>query len=537
MSFPSPEIPTVGSILDGYQLLEEIGRGACGRVFQAKNLLSGEIFALKIFPKQGSLSESELHAIRLYQKIEHPNLIRIHHVGQNGNILFYTMDWCECSLVQCKIQPEELLIIAKKLTDALAALHRHGLIHRDIKPANLYFKNGEIVLGDIGLVTRKENATFAGSPGFLAPSLLTGKAAPDVYTDCYALAKSFYCILSGLRPEKFPYYLGTLSPAASVLMRTVMMVCMDKPKIHNTKEMLHFLNSSNDEKKPAGKSKSVSFIRSAVFAMIFLITAALIFFLIRPNSIPNRQEPHRKIPEKTRSASAVRQTEQQQKSVQVHSNKIRKQAGEKKIRQNEKTPQKKIFLDILFSRNKTNIKQYEKMPKFLGETHKKNLKFQIDFINLRIRRLEPLQNHTEIMQEWIRFGRFEKQIMNLLEEQNAEKKVIQFDRNMKRILEIPVASDNHQWKLALTHWNTYKYDCAEKMIQSLSDFRNSPEELFSKMAQNDSYLQFFGIDQTAFLKKYQDVRYSSIPNEKQQCDAITQQYLQQRKNFLKSLNR
>ena len=187
----------VNTVLDGYKLLAEIASGSCGTVFQAENVISGERVALKIFPGQGNLAGRELQAVRLYQSIEHPNLIRIHHVGQKDDMLFYTMDWCESSLAERKVSAEELAEIAGKLTGALAELHKHGLLHRDIKPDNILFRKGEAVLGDIGLLTRGENATYGGTPGFMPPDLATGKTAPNEYTDCYALAKSLYSALTG----------------------------------------------------------------------------------------------------------------------------------------------------------------------------------------------------------------------------------------------------------------------------------------------------------------------------------------------------
>ncbi len=195
-------------------------------------------------------------------------------------MLFYTMDWCECSLAQRKVTPEELLQLAKKLTSALAALHEQGLIHRDIKPDNIFFRDGEIVLGDIGLVTQEENASFAGSPGFLTPALLAGHA-PNIYSDCYALAKSFYCILSGQRPGKFPYYSGSLSPATSILMRAAMAICADEPRIHNTTELLDFLKSEEQRKPTLWEKLFRNPLLPGLFAALLLILTvfAAVWFL------------------------------------------------------------------------------------------------------------------------------------------------------------------------------------------------------------------------------------------------------------------
>ena len=227
----------LNTVLDGYKILAELGSGSSGIVYQAENIFSRQIVALKILSAQTDLAQRELAALRLFQSIEHPNLIRIHHIGQTGNQVFYTMDRCESSLAERKVSAEKLAEIAPKLTGALAELHKHGLIHRDIKPENILFRKGEAVLGDIGLVTRGENATYGGTPGFMSPDLAQGKIVPNEYTDCYALAKSLYSALTGEKPGNFPSYSGPqLSPAASRIMCAALAVCAEKPKIRTAAE-------------------------------------------------------------------------------------------------------------------------------------------------------------------------------------------------------------------------------------------------------------------------------------------------------------
>ena len=262
-----------GAVLDNYKLLARVGAGSCGMVWQAENIVSGELEALKIL-SAGELAERELRALKLYREINHPSLIRIRHIGRDGETFFYTMDWCESSLAERRVSLQELPEMARALAEGLSALHSRGLLHRDIKPANIFFRHGAPVLGDIGLLTRQEGATLAGSPGFLAPQLLSGKGSADCYSDCYALAKSLYCALSGLGPEQFPLYTGEMTPEASLLMRAVIAVCSETPAIRTADEFLHFLKNP----APVKRNRHVWLWLPPLLAAL----CAAGFFLLRP---------------------------------------------------------------------------------------------------------------------------------------------------------------------------------------------------------------------------------------------------------------
>ena len=66
----------LNTVLDGYKLLAEHGSGSSGTVYQAENIISRQIVALKILSAQNDLAQRELAALCLFQSIEHPNLIQ-----------------------------------------------------------------------------------------------------------------------------------------------------------------------------------------------------------------------------------------------------------------------------------------------------------------------------------------------------------------------------------------------------------------------------------------------------------------------------
>ncbi len=501
--------PEIGAVLDGYKLLSEIASGSCGTVFQAENIISGEIVALKIFPEQGSFAEHELQAIRLFRKIEHPNLIRIHHVGQNGPMLFYTMDWCESSLAQRKVTADELLEIARKLAGALAALHGHGLIHRDIKPANLLFRNGEIVLGDIGLVTRQENSTPAGSPGFFSPALQAKRSVPDAYSDCYALAKSLYCALSELGPDKFPYYEGTLSPAASLLMCAIMAVCSDPPEIHDAAEFLHFLNEPDPNSSRRGKNRSWRIILPVILGL-FLLSATGFFFLrhsFRKETAPSRETLP---PTQNTIQDQPRETNEFVK-MQQEIEWLRKSAGqckdpEKKFELERKICFAELLADLLKRRDAGKLSYFE------FQQEQENLIRTSDFI------------------QRFRFTGTEKMIY-------PERNLEATDPELEQKLEITDPKLKKTWNDANKKWQTQKNTYALKILRKIRVSRRKPEDILREMAVKDPALQFYGLDQLEFLDRYKNAKFSGRQSAKQECGEAITKYLQCREAFLQTMDK
>lgn len=202
-----------------YEILERCGRGAAGEVYLARTL-AGSLVALKVVEKN-SAAERELAGLRNYSRLApHPNLIRIFHIGESGDSLYYTMELADdCG--KGRYRPEtlasrleerkrldvtEMTALMRKLLAGLAALHRAGLAHRDIKPENILFVGGEPKLSDIGLVRSvSQSLSLGGTLGFIPPERLrAGTGSQHAVDDLYALGKVLYCCLTGLAPNDYP---------------------------------------------------------------------------------------------------------------------------------------------------------------------------------------------------------------------------------------------------------------------------------------------------------------------------------------------
>ena len=196
-----------------YEILKRCGHGAYGEVWIARNR-AGVSVALKTIDKS-ELIEKELAGLRSYSRITgSPHLIRIFHVGESGETLYYTMELADdlgtgelyipatlSNLLKLKkrFTPAETTELGLKLLAGLEILHKARLVHRDIKPENILYVNGEPKLSDIGLVrSARQEQSLGGTPGFIPPERLeSGAGAGTAADDLYAVGKVLYCCLTG----------------------------------------------------------------------------------------------------------------------------------------------------------------------------------------------------------------------------------------------------------------------------------------------------------------------------------------------------
>lgn len=225
-----------------YDILKKCGHGAYGEVWIAQNR-AGALVALKTVGKSEQIVK-ELAGLRSYSRIaESPYLIRIFHIGEVGDILYYTMELAD------NLGTEELYIpatlgnllkqkkrfthtetveLGEKLLQGLEVLYQSGLVHRDIKPENILYINGEPKLSDIGLVrSASQSLSLGGTLGFIPPERLksgsSGKSSAD---DLYALGKVLYCCLSGNAVDEYPSFpLSLLNDAYSHLNEVILTAC------------------------------------------------------------------------------------------------------------------------------------------------------------------------------------------------------------------------------------------------------------------------------------------------------------------------
>ena len=305
----------VGDVLDGYELETECGSGAFGSVFLAKNRTLGQTCALKILYKNGRQYEKELEGLKTYQqKCRHANLMRVDHVGENDECIFYTMDAADNLhpgkkyiadtlgnrlKEKSRLSPDEIIPMLHDLLDGLDALHSAGILHRDIKPDNILWVNGHAMLGDIGLISNKLEASMAGTPGFISPRVWSNHAFTP-QDDLYALAMVMYCALNGAPPENYPIPGSMpLTDSAQLIIRVYNEVLKPDSAIKTVKEFQAlFLNP------PKRKVRKQPLIVAAV--VIAALGAGLFFFFMQKPA-PEAKSIQPQIPSETaRQAETVK---------------------------------------------------------------------------------------------------------------------------------------------------------------------------------------------------------------------------------------
>jgi len=207
---------TIQTIDSRYTLHEEIGAGATGSVFKARDALLDTWVAVKLLKPEYTTNRNALERVRqeivLSRDIAHPNILRVYHLASYEGGTYLTMQWIKGGTLADVIAERgalpipEVLTLATKLSSALAAAHSHNILHRDIKPGNILVdENGEPFLADFGLArligghALTQHGVFVGTPHYCSPEQVTLDEL-DERSDIYALGLVIFEMATGQRP-------------------------------------------------------------------------------------------------------------------------------------------------------------------------------------------------------------------------------------------------------------------------------------------------------------------------------------------------
>jgi serine/threonine-protein kinase len=212
----------VGSEIAGHRITGLIGQGGMATVYAAESLADGGRAALKVLaPELASNPEFRTRFVRearYASSVEHPNIVRVHDVGELDGLPYILMDRVEGSDLEAVLtlegvlDPERAVSILGQVAGALDAIHATGLLHRDVRPGNVIVAPGpdgdeRCYLTDFGLGknpgqdSRALTAAgdFVGSCHYLAPEQILGRDY-DQRVDVYSLGCLLVRCLTGEPP-------------------------------------------------------------------------------------------------------------------------------------------------------------------------------------------------------------------------------------------------------------------------------------------------------------------------------------------------
>ncbi len=246
--------------LGDYELLEEVGRGAQGVVFRARQKSLNRTVALKVISLGQWASKVHLKRFRLEAeaaaRLEHPGIVPIHEVGDRDGSCYFSMKFIEGGQLDEVARREPMPIrraveLIAKVARTVHYAHEHGILHRDIKPGNILLDaKGEPHLTDFGLARLVESESSVtqtldvlGTPSYMAPEQAVGNnAAVCSATDVYGLGAVLYQLLTGQPPfaggatyETIKLLLDTeprqprlLNPKVDRDLSTICLKCLEK---------------------------------------------------------------------------------------------------------------------------------------------------------------------------------------------------------------------------------------------------------------------------------------------------------------------
>jgi tetratricopeptide (TPR) repeat protein len=220
--------------VDGYEILDELGRGGMGVVYLARHRQLGRLVALKMvlageYAAPAALARLRAEA-RAAARLQHPGIVQIFEVGEQEKRPFVALEYVAGGslarrMAAAPLPAREAAHLVEAVARAMQAAHQQGIVHRDLKPSNvLLTSEGDPKVTDFGLAKTldddaglTQSESILGSPSYMAPEQAQGRAKHvGPAADIYALGAILYEAVTGRPPFKAATPLLTLEQVKTI---------------------------------------------------------------------------------------------------------------------------------------------------------------------------------------------------------------------------------------------------------------------------------------------------------------------------------
>ena len=210
---------SVPSTIGRYEVLGQLGSGAAGLVFRARDPLIRRQVAIKVLHASRSMTEAQAQVVqeRFFREaqtagsLDHPNIVKIYDLGKDDTgELYIVMECIEGTSLDRVMERERpqagpVLDVLEQVASALDAAHGRGIVHRDVKPGNILITEvGFVKITDFGIarITSSQltlDSTELGTPRYMSPEQVEGRDL-DGRADLFSLGVIAYQLLTGATP-------------------------------------------------------------------------------------------------------------------------------------------------------------------------------------------------------------------------------------------------------------------------------------------------------------------------------------------------